>query len=332
MTSVSRSRPAKRSRWDNLLEGSVVGSFTSFGYKVRSQAWDDVDTSSLAGKTALITGATSGIGRRVATELALSGARLRFVARNPRKAEDFRRELRDLSAGGDIEYYLADLSEIANVRRVAEEILSAEPALHLLINNAVVLPATRMVTPEGLEMAHATNLVAPFVLTNSLIPRLVESQPARIINVISGGMYAQGLALDDLNYEQGTYRGSVAYARAKRGLMVLTKMWGADLADSGVVVHATHPGWVDTPGVATSIPTFHRVMGPWLRTTEQGADTILWLAAADLPGTTTGKLWHDRAERPEYRLGVGAETATDREKLWSLLEQTVASVPTPACC
>ena len=323
MNSLSRS--TLPNRWDGLLEGSVIGSFSSVGYKLRSRSWDDLDLSAAAGKTAVITGATSGIGLRVARELALAGARLRFIARNPRKAEDLKRQLLDLSDDADVHYYLADLSEVANVRRVAREILEAEPEIHLLINNAVVLPATRMVTPEGLEMAHATNLVAPFVLTNSLIPRLIESQPARIINVISGGMYAQGLALDDLNYATGTYRGSIAYARAKRGLMVLTKMWAEDLADRGVVVHATHPGWVDTPGVATQIPTFHRVMGPWLRNPEQGADTILWLATADQPGTVTGKLWHDRAVRPEYRLGVGVESAADRERLWVLLSETSAS-------
>lgn len=327
MVTASQFNQSQGGVWDNLLEGSVFGSFTSLGYKLRSRSWGESDTAAVAGKTVLITGATSGIGRRVATTLALFGARLRFVARNPHKAEDLKRELLDLAGDGDIDYYLADLSEIANVRRVADEIIAAEPAIHLLINNAVVLPATRMVTPEGLEMAFATNLVAPFVLTNSLIPRLVESQPARIINVISGGMYTQGLALNDPNYEEGTYRGSVAYARAKRGLMVLTKMWAEDLANSGVVVHATHPGWVDTPGVATSIPTFHRVMRPWLRDTEQGADTILWLATDDLPGSTTGKLWHDRAVRPEYRLGLGVESAADRERLWDLLAHTADSLP-----
>lgn len=330
MAATTRARLPRQGRWDDLLECSVVGSFSSLGYKVRSRMWDDIDMSAVAGKTVVITGATSGIGRHVATELALSGARLRFIARNPRKAEDLKLELRDLTDGGDVDYYLADLSEMANVWRVAAEILASEPEIHFLINNAVVLPATRMVTPEGLEVAHATNLVAPFVLTNSLIPRLVESQPARIINVISGGMYAQGLALDDLNYEKGTYRGSVAYARAKRGLMVLTKMWADALDGSGVVVHATHPGWVDTPGVATSIPTFHRVMGPWLRNIDQGADTILWLTAADRPGTTTGKLWHDRAERPEYRFGVGIDTVSDQGRLWDLLEESAGILPSAA--
>ena len=323
---TATSRASRRSRLDDLLEGTVIGSFSSLGYRLRSRTWNDIDTSAIDGKTVVITGATSGIGRRVASELAFAGARLRFIARNPRKAEDLKHELLDRNGSADVEYYLADLSEVANVRRVAQQILAAEPAIHLLINNAVVLPATRMVTPEGLELAHATNLVAPFVLTNTLVPRLVESQPARIINVISGGMYAQGLALDDPNYTESTYRGSVAYARAKRALMVLTKIWAEDLSDSGVAVHATHPGWVDTPGVATSIPTFHRVMGPWLRDTEQGADTILWLATADRPGASTGKLWHDRAVRSEYRLGVGVESAADREKLWALLSSTADSL------
>lgn len=329
MTAASRSHHPARTRWDDLLEGTVVGSFSSLGYKIRSRIWDDIDMSAVAGKTVIITGATSGIGRRVATELALSGARLRFIARNPRKAEDLKHELAKTSEG-DIDYYLADLSEMADVQRVAAEILDSESEIHLLINNAVVLPATRMVTSEGLEVAYATNLVAPFLLTNRLIPRLVESQPARIINVISGGMYAQGLALEDLNYEKGAYRGSIAYARAKRGLMVLTKIWADQLADTGVVVHATHPGWVDTPGVATSIPTFHRIMRPWLRDVEQGADTILWLAAADGPAATTGKLWHDRAERPEYRLGVGVESVSDQERLWDLLEKDSDNVSAAA--
>jgi NAD(P)-dependent dehydrogenase (short-subunit alcohol dehydrogenase family) len=315
---------AKDSLLDNVLEGTVIGSFTSFGYKLRSRSWDEIDLQSIAGKTVVITGATSGIGRKVATELASAGARLRFIARNPRKAEDLKRELLDLTDQANVDYFLADLSEVANVRRVAAEILAAEPTIHLLINNAVVLPATRMLTPEGLEMAHATNLVAPFVLTNALIPRLIESQPARIINVISGGMYAQGLELDDPHFEEGPYRGSIAYARAKRGLMVLTKMWAARLADSEVTVHATHPGWVDTPGVASSIPTFHRVMGPWLRNSDQGADTILWLATADRPTTSPGKLWHDRTVRPEYRFGIGIETEADREQLWNLLEEHAA--------
>ena len=117
MTFTSRSHAADSDRWDTVLEGSVIGSFTSLGFKVRSRKWDELDLSAVAGKTVVITGATSGIGRKVATDLALGGARLRFIARNSRKAEDLKQELLDLTDQSDIDYYLADLSEIANVSR-----------------------------------------------------------------------------------------------------------------------------------------------------------------------------------------------------------------------
>jgi NAD(P)-dependent dehydrogenase (short-subunit alcohol dehydrogenase family) len=311
---------------DGLLEKSVVGSFTSAGYKVRSRHWDDLDTESLAGKVVAITGATSGIGRQVATEMAVSGARLRLIARNRAKVMQLVDDLRAASGNVDISFYIADLSRVEDVLDVADQILDGEPAVDVLINNAVVLPPERLLTDEGLELSHATNLVAPFALTNRLIPRLVESAPARIINVISGGMYTQGIRVDDLQFEKGNYRGSVAYARAKRGLMILTKLWAEQLSGTGVTVNATHPGWVNTPGVQDSLPAFYRIMRPVLRTPEQGADTIMWLAASPEANNESGKLWHDRQERTEYRLRNTRETEADRVELWNSLQVTVDSV------
>ena len=314
------------SRWDGFLEGSIVGSFTSLGHKVRSRGWAPIDGSPIRGKTVVMTGATSGIGTEVAANLARYGARLRYVARDPDKAEILRRKLTSSTGNDDIAYYLADLSRVHEVRNVANEILAGESAVHRLINNAVVLPAERTVTADGLELAHATNLVAPFVLTNRLIPKIIKSKPGRIINVISGGMYAEGLEVDDLNYERGDYRGTVAYARAKRGLMVLTKLWAEQLRGDNVTVNATHPGWVNTPGVQTSLPTFYKAMRPFLRNVEQGSDTILWLATAPAAGNATGKLWHDRMPRSEHRLKGTEETASDRERLWETLESTVGRI------
>lgn len=325
---MSPSRPSPRtSRWDSLLETSVVGSFTSIGHNVRSREWDGPSDDDLTGKVVVITGATSGIGKQVATQLAHAGARLRLIARNERKVAELTEQLTAATDNADIAYYLADLSLVANVVRVADEIVNGEPTIDILINNAVILPPERMLTAEGLELSHATNLVAPFALTNSLIPRLVESRPARIINVISGGMYTQGIHVDDLNYELGEYRGSVAYARAKRRLMILTKLWAEQLVDSGVTVNATHPGWVNTPGVKDSLPGFHKVMGPLLRSPEQGADTIMWLAGSPTVAAESGKLWHDRQERTEYRLRSTRESATERARLWDALTATVAEIP-----
>ncbi len=317
---------ATSDRWDGLLETSVVGSFTSLGYKIRSRGWDAIPADALSDRTVLITGATSGIGTIVAREAAALGARLRIVARNVDKVRSLRDELVAATGNEDIGYYIADLSLMSDVARVSDEILEGEPDIHVLVNNAVILPSERTLTTEGLELSHATNLVAPFLLTNRMLERLVESAPARIINVISGGMYTQGLALDDLNYEEGDYSGSIAYARAKRGLMILTKMWADRLAGTGVTVNATHPGWVDTPGVRNSIPTFYRLTRPALRTPEQGSDTILWLATSDRAGQETGKLWHDRAIRSEYRFKIGIETTADRNQLWQALSETVGAL------
>ena len=327
-TGSPRPRRSPRNLTDKVLEASVVGSFTSAGYQLRSRGWDDLDAESLSGKVVVITGATSGIGKQVATHMAHSGVRLRLIARNQVKVERLIDELIGVSGNSDISFYLADLSHIAGVLSVADDILTREPTIDVLINNAVVLPSERLVTEEGLELSHATNLVAPFALTNRLIPRLVESAPARIINVISGGMYTQALPVDNLQFEEGTYRGSIAYARAKRGLMILTKLWAERLDGTGVTVNATHPGWVDTPGVRDSLPGFHTLMRPFLRTPEQGADTIIWLAASPDAATQSGKLWHDRAERTEYRLPGTRETEAERAALWDALDATVECLQT----
>lgn len=311
------------SRWDRVLEASVVGSFTSIGHRTRSRAWTPIPPESLGGRTVVITGATSGIGKVVALHAAGYGARLRLVARNTDKARSVTQEIVAATGNEDVRYYIADLSLMRQVATVSDEILANEPQIHVLINNAVVLPPRRIITDEGLELAHATNLVAPFLLTNRLKNRMVASAPARLINVISGGMYTQSLELDDLNSQSGEYRGSVAYARAKRGLMILTKMWAEQLAGTGVTANATHPGWVDTPGVRDSLPMFHKLTRPLLRSPEQGADTIMWLATAAAGGQETGKLWHDRAIRSEYKLKKTVETSADRNLLWDKLTKTV---------
>lgn len=316
---------SKTSRWDSLLEKSVVGSFTSLGHTIRSRSWDTLSDDSLADRVLILTGATSGIGRTVALESARRGARVRFVARNVAKARALREELVATANHDDFRFYIADLSKMSEVDKVSKSILRAEPFVHVLINNAVVLPDEYAETEDGLELSHATNLVAPFLLTNQLKGRLVESAPAHIINVISGGMYTQGLALDDLNNRDGDYSGSVAYARAKRGLMVLTKMWADQLAGTGVTVNATHPGWVNTPGIKDALPAFYRITRPVLRTPEQGADTILWLAA-DGPEGQTGGLWHDRKARTEYRLKRTIESTADRNRLWAQLTTTTEGV------
>jgi NAD(P)-dependent dehydrogenase (short-subunit alcohol dehydrogenase family) len=308
---------------DRLILPGLLG-FTKLGYEWRRRDWKPLAVS-LRGRTAIVTGATSGLGRATAEQLAALGARVVLVGRDRRKTEAARKEIAAETGNDDVAVALADLSLLADVRRLARHLLATEPAIHVLVNNAGVLPVARTATREGNETALATNLLAPFLLTELLRPRLEASAPARIVNVASGGMYATGIDVDDLQSERGEYDGARAYARTKRGLVILTEMWAEQLADRGVVVHAMHPGWADTPGVATSLPAFHAITRRLLRTPEQGADTITWLAAAPEAAATTGQFWLDRQPHTTHVFPGTAGAPDVRQRLWDALTALTAA-------
>jgi NAD(P)-dependent dehydrogenase (short-subunit alcohol dehydrogenase family)/carbon monoxide dehydrogenase subunit G len=302
---------------DRLILPGMLG-FTRLGYDWHKRSWRPL-AASLRGQTVVITGVTAGLGRAAAERLARLGARVILVGRNPAKLEETRQAISVATGHRELVTLTADLSLLAEVNRLADQLLAEESRIHCLINNAGVLLNERTVTAEGIEATLATNLLAPFLLTNRLLPRLRESAPARVINVSSGGMYTSGLALDDLPMEQGTYSGSVAYARTKRALVILTELWAEQLKDSGVVVHAMHPGWAATPGVVSSLPGFYRLTRPLLRTPEQGADTIVWLAVAPEAAKVSGLFWLDREPHITHVFPGTQETAADRQRLWTLL-------------
>jgi NAD(P)-dependent dehydrogenase (short-subunit alcohol dehydrogenase family) len=277
---------------DRMVLPGALG-FTRFGYERRRKTWRPI-SESLEGRTAVITGATSGLGRVVAEQLSDLGARVVLVGRSLEKLERAAEEIVEATGNRDVALEKVDLGLMSEVRSLAHRLLRNEKVIHILVNNAAVLPAEKLQTAEGLETAFATDLMSPYLLTRLLIPRLRESAPARIINVSSGGMYLSGINPDQLENPEGRYDGARAYARAKRGLMILTELWAEELQDSGVVVNAMHPGWADTPGVQDSLPGFHKLTRLVLRTPEQGADTIVWLAAATEAGNVNGKLWLDR--------------------------------------
>ena len=308
-----------RNLMDRMILPGAIG-FTRLGYERKKRAWKTPDIS-LEGRTAVVTGATSGLGRVTAEQLAAFGARVVLVGRNEVKLLRAREEITAATANTGIATATADLGLMSNVRRLAQRLIQHEPEIHILINNAAVLPLQRTTTEEGLETAFATDLLSPFLLTRLLLPRLKESAPARIINVSSGGMYLSGLNIRDLQSAKGKYDGSRAYAQAKRGLMILTELWAEELAGSGVVVNAMHPGWADTPGVQNSLPGFHKVMRTLLRTPEQGADTITWLASAPEAGQVSGKFWLDREPHLSAILPGTAGTAGQRKELLEVLGQ-----------
>ena len=306
---------------DLVLDKSVVG-YTALGYRWRPHPPIDAD---LAGRVALVTGATSGLGKATASALAALGASVIIVGRSPEKTRAVAREIGEETGNPNVRFELADLSSMKEVRALASRV---EAPIHLLVNNAGVLLPEREETEEGLEKTFATNLLGHFLLTNLLVEKL--EAPARIINVSSGGMYSQRIRVDDLQMERGRYDGAVAYARTKRGQVILTELWAESLRSRGIVVHSMHPGWADTPGVSESLPRFYKLTKPLLRTPEQGADTIVWLCASDEAGRSTGQFWHDRRPRPTHRFRGTRETEAERVSLWKRLTELSADSATLA--
>jgi NAD(P)-dependent dehydrogenase (short-subunit alcohol dehydrogenase family) len=264
----------------------------------------------LDGKTVAITGATAGLGLATAQLLGRLGARLILVGRGADRLADAERAVREFGGDVDLRSHQAELSSLADTRRLADTILATETSIDVWINNAGALFAEREVTPEGHERSLAVNLLSPALLSLALRP-LMRRAAGRVINVVSGGLYLQGLRLDDLDFSFEPYEGTKAYARAKRALLALTRHWSRPSQGDGIAWHAVHPGWAATPGVARSLPTFDRVLSPWLRDARMGADTIAWLAshpALDAP-LHRGTFWFDRAPRPDALLpntAVGA--------------------------
>ncbi|MEH0019387.1 MAG: SDR family NAD(P)-dependent oxidoreductase [Desulfobacter sp.] len=303
-----------------ILPGMFM--FTSLGYRISQ--WFQKDTEAtkdtLSGKTVVITGATSGIGRAAAFRLAEKKADLIFIARNREKARDVRQQIIEQTGNPHVDFLVADLSLMADIKDLVIRLRQRRKSIDVLINNAGALFTERAETPEGIERTFATDLLGVFYLTQLLRHRL--SRPgARIINVSSGGMYTQKIDVNDLENRELPYNGAKAYARAKRGVVILTRRWAEQMAHAGIAVHAMHPGWVDTPGIQQALPGFHSLVGPVLRTPDQGADTMVWLAASKTAGQCTGRFWLDRRPHETAVFPKTNESETERQLLWQRLNR-----------
>ncbi len=172
-------------------------------------------------------------------------------------------------------------------------------------------------------MAFATHVLGPLALTIALRAQLQADRDARVIWVSSGGMYSAPL-VDDLEFGKGDYSGVRAYARTKRMQVVLAELLADHFAEPGdPVVHSMHPGWAATPGITGSIPGFARLVKPILRSPASGADTAVWLAAADLPSHSSGRFWHDRSVRPTHVLPWQDDDPALRDHLWQVCVEAV---------
>ncbi|WP_082589499.1 SDR family NAD(P)-dependent oxidoreductase [Nostocoides sp. Soil756] len=289
---------------DTLLDRAVAPGFTALGLGVRRRlpGWPaDPAPHALRGHAVAVTGASSGLGRRTALDLATLGARVHLVVRDVGRGEVVADEARAANGHPDVaRVWRCDVSDLASVRAFAEAFRAEGGPLRGLVHNAGALPAQRTESTQGHELTQALHVLGPVLMTELLLPELA-ADAGRVVFVTSGGMYTQALPADDPEYRGDPYSGSVAYARSKRGqvelLPVLARRWGAD----GVSVHATHPGWAATPGLDSSLPRFAAALRPVLRSDTAGADTTVWLLATDAP-LAPGRLWHDRRPRPTHVL------------------------------
>jgi NAD(P)-dependent dehydrogenase (short-subunit alcohol dehydrogenase family) len=246
----------------------------------------------MKGKVVVVTGGTSGIGQVAAESIAGMGARLILLARDRTRGEAALERLRKPSPGVAHTVYYADLSRLADMKRVGNEIAAGEPRVDVLINNAGALFTPRQVTPDGLEMTFATNHLSYFVLTHFLRERLIASAPARIVNTSSEAHRRAHVHFEDLQNERG-YRGFTVYSRSKLANILFTRELARRLEGTGVTANSLHPGFVATrfgdnnAGISSTVIGF--LKKTVAITPEKGAETIIYLATSDEPAATTGE-------------------------------------------
>jgi NAD(P)-dependent dehydrogenase (short-subunit alcohol dehydrogenase family) len=249
----------------------------------------------MQGKVVVITGATSGIGRIAAERLAVLGARLVLVARDRARADATLERLRQIGPDGAHGAHIADLSTLAEMKRVGAAIAAAEPRIDVLINNAGNVFPTRGVTADGLERTFAVNHMAYFVLTHVLRERLVAAAPARIVNTASGAHKGRTLDFDNLQLEHG-YRIMTAYGRSKLCNILFTRELARRLAGTRVTANCLHPGFVATGlgqrggGLFGATVRLAMLLGG---RPERGAGTIVHLASSPDVATVTGGYFID---------------------------------------
>lgn len=207
----------------------------------------------LTDKHYIVTGATSGLGRITAEQLAHRGASVHLLCRDAKRAQAIQEDIMRKTTNENITVHLCDMSSLADVVAFSREWEESGLPIHALVNNAGVMLHSRKQSADGIETNFATNSLGTFALTEMLRPALERSKGARVVTVSSGGMLTQGLEVDDFegtSLSKGdSIDGSAQYSRSKRHQVAMTEYWARKYADSGIFWASMHPGWAGTPGV-----------------------------------------------------------------------------------
>jgi len=314
---------------DTGMDRSIALGYGNVGLLIRRRlpGWP-ADPPPMNGRLVVVTGAASGLGLAAAQGFAELGADVVGVVRNQARARDLDEIVsRDFgSAGAHVTSMVCDVSSVRSIRDFAGRLGEHSGRVDVLVNNAGVMPDERQESEDGVELTFATHVLGPYVLAHALAGMLHNG--GRVINVTSGGMYSQRLPADDLQTERADYHSTKVYAQTKRAQMIVTEQLAESLGGRGIIVHAMHPGWADTPGVRQWLPVFRVITRPIIRTPKQGADTIVWLGGAPEAAQSTGRLWQDRVQRPTHYLSRTRESDEDRETLLAAVTELAGAQST----
>ena len=281
----------------------------------------------IVGKTALVTGASSGLGFEASAKLACLGAELVLVARDRRRGEEAVATIKKRSGSNAVSLMLCDFASLTQIRRLAGDVVASRSKLHILVNNAGSVNAKREVTEDGIERTFAVNHLGPFLLTNLLLDLLKKSAPARVVTLASIAQARGDMPFDDLQFERGGYAIMRAYARSKLANVLFTRELARRLAGAGVTANCLHPGAVAT-NIWSHAPWYVRPLLAMAKlfmiSPEQGADAIVYLATSpDVEGLTGDYYERTRRVAPS-QIAQDDLTAT---RLW---ERSAALVGIPA--
>ncbi|KAJ8760434.1 hypothetical protein K2173_015101 [Erythroxylum novogranatense] len=275
--------------------------FTKSAFLEHSKKFNPEDTETkIEGKNCVVTGANSGLGYATAEGLASRGATVYMVCRSKERGEAALSEIVSKTGNQNVHLEVCDLSSVSDIKSFASKLSSKNVPVHVLVNNAGLLEHKQITTSEGFELNFSVNVLGTFTMTELMVPLLEKTAPdARVITVSSGGMYTAPLTTD-LQFVNGNFNGAEQYARNKRVQVALTEKWSDLYKGKGISFYSMHPGWAETPGVAKSLPSFNKSLSGKLRTSEEGADTIIWLALQPKEKLVSGAFYFDRAETPKH--------------------------------
>ena len=288
--------------------------FTKGGFERAAQSFEEKDLSvDMTGQHVMITGGNQGIGFCTAVELARRGANVHLVCRNPKTGEDAVTDIKGKTGNQNIHLWVADVSSLTDIKDLVEKYSASGKPLHILVNNAGVMVAPRK-SKDGYEINFATNTLGSFAMTRAFEPILKSSAPSKVIFVSSGGALTESLHVGDLEGEgirKDENFGQTQYARDKRRQIVIAEQLAEEYASAGIFVCSMHPGWCDTSGVVNSMPSFHERFKSSLRTPQQGADTIVWLATKNQKDLQAGAFYLDRTVQSKHLPLAGTGYSND---------------------